>query len=59
MNKPKIRHCKNCAWHRLNYIGKNTSENYTDCRVKYKDIRVERLTALLCKHYCETKEEYK
>lgn len=58
MSKPKIRHCKNCAWHKYNYIGKENND-WHDCRVKYKDIIFERLTALLCRHYCEAKEEYK
>lgn len=61
MNKPKIRHCRNCQYHKVHYIGLKdfNFETYTNCRVKYKDIRLERLTALLCRHYKEATEEYR
>lgn len=52
MNKPIIRHCKNCEWanFRLNYY------NHTDgirCDVKYKIFynKSQRLRALFCPHF--------
>lgn len=61
MNKPKIRHCRNCQWHKCNYFKKSMADlkGWYECRVKYKNIGFERLTALLCRHYKEATEEYK
>ena len=51
MNKPIIRHCRNCQWceHITGFLG--SSETY--CTVKYKDIETEeqRLEAIFCIHY--------
>jgi len=56
--KPKIRHCHNCQWHAVHYIGKD-SNHYKDCRVKYINILFPRGQALICRHYQQSTEEYK
>ena len=56
MNKPVIKHCKNCIWYRSNYANFVVKNPYfgffkDDCQIKYKDIKHKRLTALLCRHF--------
>ena len=56
MNKPLIRHCKNCIWYKPNYAECVENNPFyglfsDDCQIKYRDIKHKRLTALLCRHY--------
>lgn len=46
--KPIIRHCQTCKWHARCLTMRN-------CQVKYRDIKNQRLAALLCRYY-ECKE---
>ena len=48
--KPTIRHCKNCKW-----VQNAVFTDSVTCTVKYKWILndYQRITALLCKHYCK------
>ena len=55
MSIPKIRHCRNCAWHKTNYLQTDNPRTY-DCRVRYKSVYFERITALLCKYYKQEEE---
>lgn len=48
MNKPMIRHCRNCEWGQLYFCSD------IRCMVTYKDIRYnseQRRKAIFCKHY--------
>ena len=47
MNKPLIRHCKNCIYHEDTVI----SMFNVICPVKYDYITTPRLSALLCRFY--------
>lgn len=51
MNKPLIRHCKNCIW-ATKWV---TIRDTVRCNVFYKfiDADKQRKTALLCRHYCK------
>lgn len=45
MEKPIIRHCKNCEWH-IQYAGCRP-----ECTVKYQWCWKPRLKALLCRYF--------
>ena len=47
MNKPLIRHCKNCIYQEDSLI----SDFNVTCTVKYDYIITPRLSALLCRFY--------
>ena len=53
INKPMIRHCKNCKYGKEKIIRffLDPDEYYTECQVIYKRINHERLKALCCKYY--------
>ena len=57
MNKPIIRHCKNCKWYYLNlrkgFDPLNSTFHHKECEVKYINIRHQRLAALLCRYYTQ------
>lgn len=53
MNKPIIRHCKNCKWHDKTWLGGECAY----CTVKYTLILCPRLVALLCRFYRKEEAE--
>lgn len=49
MSKPIIRHCYNCKYYRSVFPA-------YDCNVKYIDILLPRMRALMCRYYKANKE---
>ena len=50
MQKPIIRHCKNCQWHKPSWM-------LIDCTVKYNKISFPRLRALFCRYFTKKESE--
>ena len=52
MDKPIIRHCKNCKWGIKRGYGDLSN---IECSVRYRDYynSEQRIRALLCRHYCK------
>lgn len=59
MNKPMIRHCKNCKYAKDKIIHHilDVDEHYLECQVLYKHISCPRLKALCCKYYAQKEDE--
>lgn len=57
MDKPIIRHCRNCKYCEDRYRHALDRYSYIYCQVKYKNIEFERLSALTCIHYKAKKRE--
>lgn len=59
MNKPMIRHCKNCKYAKDKIIPHilDVDEHYIECQVLYKHISYPRLKALCCKYYAQKEDE--
>lgn len=52
-DKPVIRHCRNCLYHKTTPCGDIV------CDVRYKHVEFERIRAVICKFYNDGKEDDK
>lgn len=54
IKKPIVRHCRNCRW--CDKFVPVSNGNVVFCSVKYKPVRWQRVTALLCRYFCKVEE---